>query len=42
VDASHGMSPRDKIQAVIHDPANFSVNVHSTEFPNGAIRGQLG
>jgi hypothetical protein len=42
VDGSHGMSPRDKIQAAIHDPSNFYLNVHSTELPNGAIRGQLG
>lgn len=42
VDGSPGMSPRDKIQAVIHDPSKFYLNVHSTEFPNGAIRGQLG
>jgi hypothetical protein len=42
VDGSHGMSPRDKIQAVLHDPANFYLNVHSTECPHGAIRGQLG
>ncbi|PZS40370.1 MAG: hypothetical protein DLM62_03220 [Pseudonocardiales bacterium] len=42
VDGSHGMSPRDKIQAVIKDPSGFYLNVHSTEFPDGAIRGQLG
>jgi hypothetical protein len=42
VSASHGMSPRDKIQALIHDPCGFYLNIHSTEFPRGAIRGQLG
>jgi hypothetical protein len=42
VQGSHGMSPRDKIQAVIHDPSSFYLNVHSTERPDGAIRGQLG
>lgn len=42
VDGSHGMSPRDKIQAVIQDPSSFYLNIHSTAFENGAIRGQLG
>jgi hypothetical protein len=36
------MSPQDKIQTVIHDPSGFYLNMHSTEFPKGAIRGQLG
>ena len=42
VSESHGMSPKDKIQAVIHDPAAYYLNAHSTEFTHGAIRGQLG
>jgi hypothetical protein len=42
VTGSHGMSPQDKIQAVIHDPSAFYLNVHSTEFTHGALRGQLG
>jgi hypothetical protein len=27
---------------IVANPANFYVNVHTTDFPNGAIRGQLG
>ncbi|MDQ4010150.1 MAG: CHRD domain-containing protein [Actinomycetota bacterium] len=42
VEGSRGMSPRDRIQAVIHNPSDFYLNVHSTVFPNGAIRSQLG
>jgi CHRD domain len=42
VTGSHKMSPRDKIQAVLHDPSGFYLNLHSTEFPHGALRGQLG
>ncbi len=42
VSGSHGMSSQDKIQTVIHDPSGFYLNMHSTEFPKGAIRGQLG
>ena len=28
-------------QQIVDDPANFYVNVHTADFPNGAIRGQL-
>ena len=42
VNGSHGMSPRDKIKTIIHNPSGFYLNLHSTEFDNGAIRGQLG
>lgn len=42
VEGSPRMSPRDKIQAVIHDPSGYYLNLHSTEFGDGAIRGQLG
>lgn len=42
VNASHGMSPRDKIRAVVQNPSDFYLNVHSTKFEDGAIRGQLG
>jgi hypothetical protein len=29
------------MQAMIDNPANFYVNVHTSDFPDGAIRGQL-
>lgn len=42
VDGSRGMSPRDKIEAIIRDPSGFYLSLYSTEFGHGAIRGQLG
>jgi hypothetical protein len=30
------------LQEITQNPTNFYVNVHNAEFPNGAIRGQLG
>jgi CHRD domain len=33
---------RDKILDIIKNPANYYVNVHNAEFPDGAVRGQLG
>lgn len=42
VDGQRGMSPRDKIEAIIRNPSGFYLSLHSTEFKEGAIRGQLG
>ena len=45
--AANGMSegcvsaPRALVNAILAAPASFYVNVHTTDFPNGAIRGQL-
>ena len=33
---------KDKIQLIIKSPENYYVNVHNAEFPDGAVRGQLG
>lgn len=32
---------KEKVKDIIQNPANYYVNVHNTEFPNGAVRGQL-
>ena len=33
---------RGLAQAIIRDPANYYVNIHTAPHPSGAIRGQLG
>jgi CHRD domain len=40
---SSGCAPvsRELALAIIQNPENYYVNVHTTDFPNGAIRGQL-
>jgi CHRD domain len=32
----------NKLRAIGENPAGYYVNVHTAEYPNGAIRGQLG
>jgi hypothetical protein len=34
-------APRTLVAAILANPANYYVNVHTTDFPDGAIRGQL-
>ena len=36
-----GMSAGDAIKEVIDDPSNFYLNIHSTAYEKGALRGQL-
>ncbi|MBS1786273.1 MAG: CHRD domain-containing protein [Acidobacteria bacterium] len=36
------ISFKSQINDIMKNPGNYYVNVHTAEFPNGAIRGQLG
>ena len=38
----HPEGSAEALQEVVDDPGGFYLNVHSTVYPNGAIRGQLG
>jgi hypothetical protein len=42
-DEAHSLRIEDMavVQAIVDDPAAFYVNVHTAEFPDGALRGQL-
>ena len=33
---------KDLIKDIMQNPANYYVNIHTADFPKGAIRGQLG
>ena len=33
---------KEKIKLVMQSPENYYVNIHNAEFPDGAVRGQLG
>ncbi|MDQ4093562.1 MAG: CHRD domain-containing protein [Actinomycetota bacterium] len=35
-------STRENIEAVINDPSAYYLQLHSTAFPDGAVRGQVG
>ena len=32
---------KDKLQPIVDNPAGFYVNIHTADFPKGAVRGQL-
>lgn len=32
---------KDKLTPIVENPAGFYINVHTAEFPKGAVRGQL-
>jgi hypothetical protein len=32
---------REELLEILHEPEEYYVNVHTTDFPAGAVRGQL-
>jgi hypothetical protein len=41
VDPAKGCTTSSFADAIASNPSNYYVNVHSSTFPGGAIRGQL-
>lgn len=37
-----GQNPAGIVQRILTNPADFYINIHNTEYPGGAVRGQLG
>jgi hypothetical protein len=35
-------SERDALRRILSNPRGYYVNIHTTSFPDGAVRGQLG
>jgi hypothetical protein len=40
--AAGTVTDEELADAILADPANYYVNVHTTVCPDGAVRGQLG
>jgi hypothetical protein len=40
--SSCAIASRTLVRAILADPASYYVNVHTAEFPAGAMRAQLG